>query len=61
MQGANSSLWVLVCANLLPVAGVALWGWKIGDVVFLYWAENLVIGVFNFLRMPCRPCSCRTW
>ncbi len=47
----SSSLWVLVAANLIPVTGVALWGWKIGDVVFLYWAENLVIGMFNFVRM----------
>lgn len=46
-----ASLAALVAANLLPLAGVAFWGWQVGDVVFLYWAENLVIGAFNVLRM----------
>jgi hypothetical protein len=41
----------LVAANLLPVAGVLFWGWKVGDVVWLYWIENVVIGAFNALRM----------
>ncbi len=48
---ASSSLAALVAANLLPLAGVAFWGWQVGDVVMLYWAENLVIGAFNVLRM----------
>jgi len=47
----SSSLAVLLAANLLPLAGVAFWGWQVGDVVMLYWAENLVIGAFNVLRM----------
>ncbi|MGE0873521.1 MAG: DUF6498-containing protein [Burkholderiales bacterium] len=46
-----SSLAALVAANLLPLAGVAFWGWQVGDVVMLYWAENLVVGAFNVLRM----------
>ena len=50
-QRARSSVGVLVAANLLPLAGVAWWGWQVGDVVFLYWAENLIIGAFNVLRM----------
>jgi hypothetical protein len=48
---ARSSTWMLVAANLLPLAGVAFWGWRAQDVVFLYWIENVVIGVFNALRM----------
>jgi len=42
---------LLVVANLVPLAGVLLWGWRIGDVVILYWMENLVIGAFNVLRI----------
>jgi hypothetical protein len=48
---AFPSLVVLVAANLLPVAGVLFWGWKVGDVIWLYWLENLVIGAFNALCM----------
>lgn len=42
---------MLVAANLLPLAGVAFLGWRVHEVVFLYWIENVVIGVFNVLRM----------
>lgn len=42
---------MLVVVNLLPIAGVAFWGWNVGDVVFLYWIENLIIGAFNLARI----------
>ena len=48
---AGASGWVLVAANLVPLAGVVLWGWKVADVVLLYWFENLVIGTMNVLRI----------
>ena len=42
---------VLVLANLGPVYGVMLLGWKVFPVVFLFWLENLVIGALNVFRM----------
>lgn len=42
---------VLVAANLLPLAGVLFWGWRVGDLVILYWVENLVIGAVHVLRI----------
>ncbi len=41
----------MVSANLLPVAGVLLWDWNVFEIVSLYWFENVVIGVFNVLKM----------
>ncbi len=46
----------LVLANLVPLAGVFLLDWQVFDIVMLYWAENVVIGVINVLRMG----VCRT-
>jgi hypothetical protein len=46
-----SSTWMLIAANLLPIAGVTLWNWQVRDVVYLYWLENIVIGVFCVLRL----------
>jgi len=47
---------VLILANLVPLAGVLFLGWRVFDVIILYWAENVVIGVINVLRMiTCRP------
>jgi len=41
----------LVAANLVPIAGVVYFGWKVRDIVMLYWLENLVIGAYNVLRL----------
>jgi len=41
----------LVIANLIPLAGVLHFGWKIRDVVMLYWMENVIIGAYNVLRI----------
>ena len=46
-----SSLWVLVAANLVPIAGAVFWDWQVRDVVYLYWIENLVVGAFAILRI----------
>jgi len=43
----TSSVWVLVAANLVLVAGVAFWGWRVKDVIVLYLIETLVVGAFN--------------
>ncbi len=42
---------VLVAVNLALLAGVFALDWNVFDIVFLYWAENLVIGVINVMKM----------
>lgn len=50
------SVATLVAANVLPLFGVLFLGWRAFDVVFLYWLENVVIGVINVLKMlTCWP------
>lgn len=52
MQGRwLPSATVLVVANIVPLAGVLLLGWDVFAVVFLFWLENVVVGLFNALRM----------
>jgi len=51
MWGRASSVAVLVAANLVPLAGVAWWNLPLRDVIFLYWMENLVVGVCTSVRM----------
>ncbi|MDY0009851.1 MAG: DUF6498-containing protein [Bdellovibrionales bacterium] len=41
----------LVIANILPLVGVLLWGWKVFDVMLLYWLENVIIGIFHVMKM----------
>jgi len=46
----TSSL-ALVAANCVPIVGVLLFGWDLFSVLYVYWAESAVIGVFNILKM----------
>jgi hypothetical protein len=47
------SAWVLVAANLVPLAGVLFWGWDAFALIALFWMENVVVGVFFMLRVLC--------
>jgi hypothetical protein len=41
----------LVAANLLPILGVGLGGWSVGNILLVYWAESGVVGVYTIARM----------
>ncbi len=41
----------LVLANLVPIAGVYLWGWRLSDFLTLYWIENAVVGLYTVLTL----------
>lgn len=45
------SAWILIAANLCMIAGVVFWQWSVFEIVFLYWVENLAVGLINVLRM----------
>jgi hypothetical protein len=45
------SVIALVAANLLPVAGVLVFGWEVFPIMFLFWSENVIVGIFNVLKM----------
>jgi hypothetical protein len=50
----RSHPWVvaaLVAVNLIPLAGVLLLGWRLSDLMFLYWLENGIIGGFTVLKI----------
>ena len=37
--------------NTIPLAGVLFWGWSAFELIFLYWLENVVVGVRTFLTI----------
>lgn len=49
--GASAAIAWAVLANLVPVVGVLFLGWHAGDVLVVYWLENLVIGGFAVARI----------
>lgn len=51
MPKIDLSVAALIVANLVPLAGVLLFGWDAAVIVLLYWTENLVIGFYTVLKM----------
>ncbi len=47
----RSSALALIVANLVPVYGVLALGWKVAPIMVFYWTENVVVGIFNVLKM----------
>jgi hypothetical protein len=45
------SVQILILANLLPLMGVLFFDWSLFAVMYLYWFENVIIGLFNIMRM----------
>jgi hypothetical protein len=48
-----ASAWLLVAANLVPLAGVLAWDWNAFALIALFWMENAVLGAIFALRMLC--------
>jgi hypothetical protein len=47
----NIPLVSLLAANTVPLWGVFFLGWDTFLIVLLYWAENLIIGFYNILKI----------
>lgn len=41
----------LVLFNLVPLIGVLFFGWSLSAIMVLYWFENVVIGLYNVIKM----------
>lgn len=42
---------LVLLGNLIPAAGVLVWGWDAASILFLYWCENVVIGLMTLPRL----------
>ncbi|MFT5036960.1 MAG: hypothetical protein ACI9VM_000532 [Candidatus Azotimanducaceae bacterium] len=47
----RSSLWALTLANVIPLLGVIFFDWRLIDVLFVFWFENVIIGFLNVFKM----------
>jgi hypothetical protein len=47
----RTSLWLLLGANMVPLLGVLLLDWSVGDIMLLFWLESAIVGFFNILKM----------
>lgn len=49
--GLVVNLALVVAFNAVPLWGVATRGWSVFAIVFLYWAENLIVGAVNLAKL----------
>jgi len=35
----------------VPACGLFFWGWNTGSIIVLFWFENIIIGLFNAVKM----------
>jgi hypothetical protein len=45
------SVIALLIANLIPLVGVAFFGWNLATILIIYWLENGIVGLWNVPRM----------
>jgi hypothetical protein len=45
------SVMILIAANLVPVIGAIFLGWEVFPILLLYWTENVIVGIFNVIKM----------
>lgn len=50
-----ASVWALIGANLVPLAGVLFFRWEVFPIVFVFWIENVIVGVLNLLKILTAP------
>jgi len=51
MKFKKPSVVTLILANLFPLFGVLVLGWKLFPIIFLYWLESAIVGFFNVKKM----------
>lgn len=47
----STSLFFLMVSNFVPLYGVFVLHWQWYPILFLYWAENVIVGFFNFFKI----------
>ena len=48
---SSTSVLALLLANLVPLVGVLGFGWDLGQIMVLFWAESGIIGFYSLLRL----------
>jgi hypothetical protein len=50
-ERSRTALLALIGVNLIPLLGVIQWDWSVFEIVFLYWCENLILGLMTVLKI----------
>jgi hypothetical protein len=45
------SVWFLICSNILTIFFTIIEGWSLYTVLWIYWFQSVIIGIFHFIRI----------
>jgi hypothetical protein len=45
------SLWGVVASNVFSIFIALIQGWNLGEVMWIFWAQSVIIGLINFVRI----------
>lgn len=45
------SLWGLILSNLIVVVWAVIEGWSLGVIIWVYWCQSVIIGIWWFIKM----------
>lgn len=48
---ADLSLWGLIAGNVFSIIMAAIQGWDIGQIIWVYWMQSVIIGIINYIRI----------
>jgi len=47
----DPSLFGVIFSNVLSIVLAAIFHWDLGEILWIYWAQNVIIGISNFIRI----------
>lgn len=47
----DPSLFGVIFSNLLSIVFAVVFDWDLGEILWVYWAQNVIIGISNFVRI----------
>jgi hypothetical protein len=51
LRQRDLSTWSLLIANAITIGFATIEGWDLGPLLWIYWCQSVIIGIFNFIRI----------
>lgn len=48
---SDPSLWAVILGNLLSIVVALIFGWSMGEMLWIYWGQSVIIGTLNVRRI----------
>lgn len=53
----NHDVIILIATNLVAIVMAVIYGWDATNVLFIYWCQSIIIGIFTYFKLMSFPVS----